>query len=461
MQQGREAASRQRVEQAASLQPKESDYKKFMRFARTRAPYFSLPREFYEEDVFRVDMSEIWSKSWLLAGLSCQIPKPNDYLSYNVGQNSVIITRGSDDVVRAFHNVCRHRGSRICRLERGSAAALVCPYHQWTYDPTSGSLKHARDMGEFNQMKGEYGLHPAHCRELRGLIWVSMPPPGLSPYFSFEEATPTLEAQMKHHGFERTKIAFSETYVVNANWKLVYENNRECYHCNKGHPEYIKANYDTAFSYLKERNGNITRIPDSESNRFQEATEQIELMTTKWQNQLGVACTSDSTFPGSGWYRATRNPMRKEWLVESLDGNRVCNRLMGNFDVPDMGSMRIHTFPNHWTHASSDHAVVTRLTPLAWNKTEAKVFWIVDEKAQEGEDYHRDKMTPFWALTSEQDWILAEDNHNGVMSPHYTPGPLSTLKEESVEKFIQWYLQTTKGMIGDDREREQENELIF
>ena len=390
-------------------------------------------------------MAEMWSKAWLWAGLSCQLPKANDYLTYTVGDNSVVITRGTDGVARAFHNVCRHRGSRICREEQGSSAALVCPYHQWTYSPTTGALKHARDMGEGFDAR-QHGLKEAFCRELHGMLWVSLGERGGrgAPHFDFEEAAAVMGGQLRYQGLERVKVALKQRYVVNANWKLVYENNRECYHCNKGHPEYIKANYDTAFSYQRGEG----RAPDAGHPQSAEAQDQIARMSAKWGAQLpGVSCTADSTFPGKGWYRATRNPMRKGWVVESLDGQRVCTRLLGDLPDEDMGSLRVHTFPNHWTHASSDHAVMTRLTPLGRETTEALVLWVVDEGAEEGRDYDLQRMTPFWRLTSEQDWRLCEDNQRGVMSPAYSPGPLSPLKEESVEKFIRWYLTTMQDMI--------------
>lgn len=416
----------------------------FKRLASSRKPYFSLPQEYYCEQVHDVDMRQMWSKGWLFAGFSCQLPKTNDYLTYTVGRNSVVITRGADGRVNAFHNVCRHRGSRICRGETGTASTLVCPYHQWTYDTGSGALRHARDMGESFD-RAAHGLHPAHVHELNGLLWVSMPPPGTKPHFSFDEAVDTLAPQLRPHCFERAKIAACRTYVINANWKLVYENNRECYHCNKGHPEYIRSNYDTAFSYVQQE-GKVVRLPDPSNNRAAEADEQIAAMTAKWSRQLGITCTADSSFPGSGWYRATRNPLRKGWLVESIDGQPVCKRRMGELPDFEMGSMRVHTFPNFWMHASSDHAVATRLTPLSWSQTEAKVYWLVDKDAQP-DDYDEEKMLPFWNLTSEQDWILAEDNFLGVMSPSYTPGPLSPIKEESVEKFLKWYINTTRSMM--------------
>ncbi|MCZ2501130.1 Rieske 2Fe-2S domain-containing protein, partial [Xylophilus sp. Kf1] len=83
------------------------------------------------------------------------------YITMQVGQYPVIVTRGADGRIRAFHNVCRHRGQRLCAKSNGTNPKLVCPYHQWTYD-LNGKLLFARDMGpDFDPSK--YSLKPVHC----------------------------------------------------------------------------------------------------------------------------------------------------------------------------------------------------------------------------------------------------------------------------------------------------------
>jgi len=163
-------------------------------------------------------------------------------------------------------------------------------------------------------------------------------------------------------------------------------------------------------------------------------------MDRKWAN-LGLVCSPDSSFPGAGWYRASRTPLRKGWVTESMDGKPVCNLLMGEFTERDMGSCRVHTLPNFWIHASGDHAVSTRLTPVGPEHTKAQVCWIVHKDAKEGKDYQLEKILPFWKCTSEQDWNLCEMNQLGVNSSRYQPGPFSDLKEVGVERFVGWYLR--------------------
>lgn len=247
------------------------------------------------------------------------------------------------------------------------------------------------------------------------------------------------------HEFGNAKIAFSQTYTINANWKLVYENNRECYHCVGSHPEYIKSNYDTTFTYSTDPvTGEVKRQLDPAHPRQKEIEQHMDERSQHWycsrshafslclmsdcslwcgcRAKLGFECTPDNNFPGEGWYRASRQPLRKGWVTESLDGKPV-SRLMGRLPEQDMGSLRylppfiaglmvcvrIHTLPNFWVHASSDHACSARLTPTGLRTTEAKVDWIVHKDAVEGKDYSIDKMIPFWQKTSEQVLFVADD----------------------------------------------------
>ena len=186
-----------------------------------------LSRPFYvSPEVFKADIDRIWRRHWLYAGHSCLIPQPGDWITWAVGHDSVIVARGKDGDIRAFHNTCRHRGSRICREEQGHGRAFVCPYHAWTYD-LDGSLRTATER-EFGVHQSKLGLHPVPLKNIAGLLFVAL---GDNPV-SFEQAAADIGEKMKHQGLEEAKLAKSVRYTVKANWKLIFENNRECYHCN-------------------------------------------------------------------------------------------------------------------------------------------------------------------------------------------------------------------------------------
>ena len=113
-----------------------------------RLPDHSLPRGLYtDQRAFEFDLAAIYARSWLMAGLECEVPAPGSYLAFMVGDWPVLVVRDKAGEIRAFHNSCRHRGSILCQPGHGAAPRLVCPYHRWTYD-LDGSLFAAGRMGD-------------------------------------------------------------------------------------------------------------------------------------------------------------------------------------------------------------------------------------------------------------------------------------------------------------------------
>lgn len=399
------------------------------RWLQARRPGWSLPQVFYSSaEVYRADLADIWRRSWLFAGHTCEIPAPGDYFTLQVDQDSLVVVRSEDGVIRAFHNVCRHRGSLVCLQGAGHAPRLVCPYHQWTYG-LDGTLLSWRGMQpELN--KADFGLHPVWVEQVEGLIFVCLaaePPP-------FGPARECLGPLLKPQGLERAKVARAVDYLVRANWKIVWENNRECYHCNVNHPQYIQANFD-------HYNADDTTEPIRA--RLAAAAARVQ---AKWA-AAGIAThtqTGMTRFPDAErgvWFSANRTPLADGYVSESMDGRQVAP-LMGDYRDADVGTLRVRTLPNFWNHSSCDHSVSTRLLPAGPQFTAIRVYWLVDAQAVEGRDYDLAKLLPFWQLTSEQDWTICENQQRGINSSAYTPGPYSTFKEYNVEAFVQWYGQS-------------------
>ena len=392
-------------------------------------PGWSLPRPFYgHETVYRADLEHIWRKGWLFAGHACEIRNPGDWLTLQVETDSLIVIRGEDGAVRALHNVCRHRGSQIVAPGRGSTKRLVCPYHQWTYD-TKGALTFCRGMHELD--KAEFSLKKVQCEVVEGLIFISLaenPAP-------FAAARELMAPYLKPQGLERAKVAKQVDYEIHANWKLVWENNRECFHCNINHPQYIKANWDhyNADDTTPEIKESIARA--------------VARSEAKWAD-AGLAVSHRETgmaqFPDAErgiWYSANRTALVAGWVSESMDGKQVAT-LMGSYNDADVGTLRARTLPNFWNHSSCDHGVSTLLLPSGPRTTLARVTWLVHEDAVEGRDYQLERLMPFWQLTSEQDWAICERQQKGVDSSAYEPGPYSKYKEYNVDAFVRWYVKT-------------------
>ncbi len=390
---------------------------------------WSLPREFYfDEEIYRLDLERVWRRGWIFVGHACEVRKAGDYFTLAVGNDSIIVIRSNDGTVRAFHNVCRHRGSLICREERGHAARLVCPYHQWTYG-NDGKLLACRGMPD-DLDKTQFGLHPIHTREVEGLIYVSL----ASEPRPFEQAQAVLGSALKPQGIGRAKVAKVVDYQIAANWKLVWENNRECYHCNVNHPQYIKANFDHYNA-------------DDTTGRIRQRMEtQVRRSEAKWAAS-GLAVSHKDTgmtkFPDAErniWFSANRTALVEGWMSETMDGRQVAP-LMGDYADADVGTLRARTLPNFWNHSSCDHGVSTRLLPAGPQLTLARVTWLVHQDAVEGRDYNVGDLLPFWQLTSEQDWEICRNQQRGVNSSACTPGPYSATKEYNVDSFVRWYLK--------------------
>ncbi len=395
-------------------------------------PGWSLPRDFYsDETVYREDVERLWRRGWLFAGHACEIPKPGDYFTLEIDTDSLIIIRGEDGAIHGLHNVCRHRGSVLCTEPAGHAHRLVCPYHQWTY-ALDGRLLACRGMQE-DLDKLQFSLLRVAAREVEGLIFISLaerPSP-------FEPARQLLSALAKPQGFPRAKVAKAVDYLVKANWKLVWENNRECFHCNLNHPQYIKANFDhynadDATPFVREQMA--AAVAHSEQ---------------KWA-AAGLAATHKQTgmtiFPDADrniWFSANRTALVDGYVSETMDGKQVAP-LMGDYQEADVGTLRMRALPNFWNHSSCDHGVSTRLLPAGPQQTAIRVYWLVDAQAVEGRDYELAKLMPFWQLTSEQDWEICERQQRGVNSSAYSPGPYSTVKEYNVDGFVRWYLKMLK-----------------
>jgi glycine betaine catabolism A len=394
----------------------------------------ALQRDFYmDEEIYQTDLERIWRRGWLCAGHTCQIRNPGDYLTVEIDSDSIIVLRGDDGEIHGMHNVCRHRGMRLCQQQSGHVNRLVCPYHQWVYG-RDGSLLSCRGMQE-DLDKSLYSLRKIHVRQVEGMIFLSLAKK--APDFGPAQ---TLLSQLTHpQGFGRAKVAKRIDYEVRANWKLVWENNRECWHCNVNHPQYVKANFD---------HFNSDDTTDIVRHRLSEAVARNE---AEWA-QAGLAISHRAAgmtlFPDADnniWFSANRTPLVENYVSETMDGRQVAP-LMGDYTGPTVGTLRVRTLPNFWNHSSCDHGVSTLLWPAGPELTRVSVIWLVDEHAKQGTDYQLEELLPFWQLTSEQDWEICENQQRGIRSSAYAPGPYSTYKEYNVAGFIRWYLKVVSGV---------------
>lgn len=379
-----------------------------------RKANYALEQAFYSsEAVYDLDLKEIFYKDWLFALPACEIPKPGNFVTLQVGAYPLIVVRGTDGLIRAFHNSCRHRGSRLCKTERGSAPKLVCPYHQWTYE-LDGRLLFAREMGAgFDP--GAHPLKQAHCRSVGGLVFLCLAETA-PPFEAFAE---TAARYLAPHDLENAKVAHQTTIVEKGNWKLVIENNRECYHCSGNHPALCRTFSDRP----------VITTPGANDDEVARHWERCE---------AGGLPSRFVLHPTSQW-RFARIPLQNQAESFTMDGRYASRKHLGGIALAAPGSLLFFHYPNSWNHFLADHAVVFRVLPLSPTETQLTTKWLVRKDAVEGVDYDLKRLTEVWEATNDEDRRVVEDNQIGVNSPAYEPGPYSPLHEEGVIQFVEWY----------------------
>ncbi|MDT1062734.1 aromatic ring-hydroxylating dioxygenase subunit alpha [Paracoccus sp. CPCC 101403] len=392
----------------------------------SRPGNYSLTRDLYcDQGAFQADLEQIWYKEWLFAIPSCEIPKTGNYATLQVGAYPVLIVRGGDGKIRAFHNVCRHRGQRLCSKATGSTAKLVCPYHQWTYE-LDGKLLYARDMGDdFDASK--FGLKTVHCVDLNGMVFVCLAqvPPAIG------ELAKSLIPYLAPSGLlADAKVAHSSTIVEKGNWKLVIENNRECYHCSGSHPSLCRTYSDNPLMTVME--GPNAASPE---------------ILAHWDRCDKAGMPARFVSQADMQWRLARVPLLDHAESFTMSTKSAVTRLMGGMPWADAGSLMFYHFPSSWNHFLADHAIVFRLLPISPTETEVTTKWLVHKDAVEGKDYDLEKLTEVWLSTNDEDRRVVEENQNGIRSPAYEPGPYSKTQEEGVIHFVDWYVSLMKNRL--------------
>lgn len=390
-----------------------------------RTPGHSLEQAFYTDpQIFDLDMETIWYRDWLFATPVAALPKGGSYVTHKVGPYRVIIVKGQDGEIRAFHNTCRHRGSVICKGASGNVAKLVCPYHQWTYE-LDGRLLWARDMGpDFDA--AAHGLKPVNCRTVSGLVYICL----ADEAPDFDAFAATVTPYLDVHDLANAKVAFQSTIVENGNWKLVWENNRECYHCAGNHPSLCRT-------YPEDPT--ITGV--SQDGTFPPKVE------AHFQRLESAGAPSRFQMAEDGQYRIARMPLLDGAESYTMNGKIAVQKRLGRVPFLDAGTLLKFHYPTTWNHFLSDHSITFRVTPISPTETEVQTTWLVNKDAVEGVDYDLENLKTVWEHTNDEDRQVVEDNQQGINSPAYVPGPYSATHEDGVLQFVNWYCTTLGNRI--------------
>ena len=378
----------------------------------------SLARPFYTDPaLYQADLDLIWYRNWIFAAAAAELSSAGDYITLTLGAYPIIVLRGADGAVRAFHNVCRHRGQRLCANAKGSGARLVCPYHKWTYD-LDGKLLWARDMGpEFSPES--HGLQEIKTAQVANMIFITLSEtaPDLAP---LQEACALYTAR---HSLDKLKVVHQSRIVEEGNWKLVLENNRECYHCAGSHPALCRT-----FNDDPDLVGSDDSL-SSPAGAAHVARAEAHGLPSRYLIS-----------PSEQW-RLVRIPFLGDAVSYTMDGGPAAPMLP---DMPfaNAGSLLLFHYPNTWNHFLSDHVLNFRVLPISPTQTEVTTTWLIREDAVEGRDYDLNRLTEVWLATNDEDKRVVEENQAGINSPAYLAGPYSRKQESGVIQFIDWHIKT-------------------
>ena len=351
---------------------------------------------FVSPEIFAEEQEKIFSTQWMLVGHQSQIAKPGDYFTAQVGPpssdygatglgpESLLIIRNKDDKVHGFFNVCRHRGTRLKEDACGHASAIQCPYHAWTYglDGKLIGAPHMDDVPGFD--KAEYSLHTVNLGLWEGFIFVNL---AKEPH-SLEEWFAPLAGKFSHWNMSILRSAKRIEYDVRANWKLMFENYSECYHCPGVHPMLSKVSpYDSAENDLCEGPflGGF-----------------MSIIKGTGLTMSGKACAL---------------PIDHENEQEHEDKTRV---------------FYYSIFPNMLLSLHPEYVMVHQLWPQSPERTLILCDWFFHPDAfavsdRSGKpDFNPNDAIEFWDMTNKQDWHVCELSQQGIASRAYQPGPYSS-----------------------------------
>ena len=341
-------------------------------------------------EAFAMERERIFAREWVCVGRTEHVAAPGEYLVADVAGESLIVVRDPSGALHAFFNVCRHRGTRICETASGRfSGSIQCPYHAWTYG-LDGRLKVARNMADVEGFStGDFPLHEARVAQWEGFIFVCLSKDAPS----FETTFAPLIGRFNRWHIGELRTARVIQYDLQCNWKLVFQNYSECYHCPLVHPQLdklspsdsgrndlVEGRFLGGYSELRDHGGSLT--------------------TTGASNRHPVGDVSGELLDRVYYYTI---------------------------------------FPSMLLSLHPDYVMVHYAKPLAPNRTLVDCAWLFDPHAMARDGFDPSDAVDFWDLTNRQDWHVNELTQKGVESRSYTPGMYANA-EGLLAAFDRFYL---------------------
>jgi Rieske 2Fe-2S family protein len=317
---------------------------------------------------------------WFHVARAEEIPAPGEFLVREIAGESLIVLRDHSGELKAFYNVCRHRGTRLTEDCSGKFAATIqCPYHAWTYD-LGGNLVAAPRMDDVAGFQADdYPLERVSVAVWDGYIFLNL---GKSPDSLARQLEGVVE-RFRPWGMGQLRLGKRVVYDVKANWKLIIHNYSECLHCPGVHPALQKLSH-----YLSGENE-----------------------------------------PASPNYLGGRMRLREGVGTFSFDGllRRAC---LPGLVAEDCRYVYFYAcLPNFLLSLHPDYVMTFSLWPKDVGRTEIVCDWLFHPGAMAAAQFDPEDACSFWDLTNRQDWHVCEQMQLGLSSRAYLPGPYSHREE--------------------------------
>ncbi|HYM49108.1 MAG TPA: aromatic ring-hydroxylating dioxygenase subunit alpha [Candidatus Limnocylindrales bacterium] len=356
----------------------------------TLAPFGAsagLPGDAYRSPAtFAWELRHFFEGGWVCVGRADDLSQPGDRRAVRVGTETAVLVRDTTGTLRAFFNVCRHRGHELLQAgESGSGETVECPYHGWEY-ALDGRLRSAPRLGRRTSFQvGEHGLAPMRLAQWHGFAFVNVSgdAPDLQTYLG------NVEAYVQPYAPESLISAARTEYVVRANWKLIGENYHECYHCPKIHPELCRVT-----------------PPDS----------------------------GENSSPDGAWVGGSMDLMDHAQTM-SMTGESRGEMLPGLNAKQRRQVYYIGLFPNLYVSMHPDYVLTHRVEPLTADSSRVECEWLFPPEALARPGFDPTYATEFWDVTNKEDWAACESVQRGTSSRAYKPGPISG-PEDAVYQFV-------------------------
>ena len=337
----------------------------------------TLPgRYFTSPDIFAEETEKIFLQRWLCVGRESRIARPGQYFLQSIAGESVIVVRDRQQTIRAYYNVCRHRGTRLCEEREGQFSGTIqCPYHAWTYT-LDGQLVGAPSADTIEDFdKADWPLHAIAVATWEGFIFINL---GADPEPFADAFAPVME---RFSRFNMPALAAHRRidYELTCNWKLVVQNYSECHHCPLVHPALVKLSTPTS--------GENDLITGPFLGGYMDIVDESESLT--------------------------------------LSG-RTCGAMVGELPADDLKRVYYYSlFPNVLLSLHPDYVMYHTIWPKDAGHTRVTCEWLFHPTTLQDPTFNPDDGVEFWDLTNRQDWHVCELSYAGVQSRSYTPGPYS------------------------------------